>query len=87
MKTVRIIIASLLAISAFLMAVVPILSSYMQNHYKNQLDDFTKETKVLLEKKQFWAQIGESPIFLYIFLGCLSVLSILLLIVWLRRRV
>ncbi|MBR5473606.1 MAG: hypothetical protein IKU82_06445 [Clostridia bacterium] len=86
MKTLKIITGALSAISALIMIAIPFLSSYMQGFYKSQIDDFSKSAQELLDKKQFWAQIGESYLFLYIFIACVSLFVIVIFIDWLKAR-
>lgn len=85
-KILKIITGVLSAISALIMVVIPFFSSYMQGFYKSQIDDFSKNTQELLDKKQLWAQIGETHIFLYFFIACISIFAIVMLITWLKTR-
>ena len=86
MKKVKLVIMILSIASLVLTLFLPLLSSYMQNHYKNLLDSTSPNIQILLEKKQFWAQIGETRWFLYISLGLIAVFLFILLISWLQRR-
>lgn len=86
MKIFKIIIVSLLVVSALLTVLAPMISSYMQDYYKGQLEDFTKNTEELLQKKQFWVQIGDSPIFLCIFLGCLVAFFTMVFVIRMRKK-
>lgn len=86
MKTLKIITGALSAISALIMIAIPFLSSSMQGFYKSQINDFSKSAQELLDKKQFWAQIGESYLFFYIFIACVSIFVIVIFIDWLKAR-
>ena len=86
MKKLKIITGTLSAISALIMIAIPFLSSYMQGFYKSQIDDFSKNAQELLDKKQFWAQLGETYIFLYVFIACVSIFVILMFISHLKLK-
>ncbi len=64
--------------------IMPFLSSHMQGYYKSILDP--QNAKEVLDKKQLWAQLGETKIFFYVFLVFLVVLIVFYLIVWLKNR-
>ena len=74
MKILKIIFGSLCFVFALFTVTAPLLSSHMQGYYKGQIDDFSRSAEELLAKKQFWAQIGETYIFFYIFLACVVML-------------
>lgn len=86
MKKLRIITGIFSIISALVMVAIPFLSSKMQAFYKGQIDDFSKNTQELLDKKQLWVQIGETYIFLYIFIACVSIFLIVMFVIWLKAR-
>lgn len=72
MKTLKIITGIISIISALTMVAMPVLSSHMQSFYKSQTPAVSAQlTKGLLDKKQFWVQIGESNIFVIVFIACL----------------
>lgn len=68
MKILKIILASLSALSYSLGCGLVLLCSHMQDHYKTQIPAPTEITNALLEKKRFWAHISETKP--QIFLGC-----------------
>ena len=84
-KTVRFIFASLSAVFLFLTLTAPVISSFMQGYYKGSIDVISENTQVLIEKKQFWTAIGETKIFLIIFLIFLFLFFVTELIVWRKK--
>lgn len=86
MKKLKIITGIISIISALTVVVVPFLSSQMQGFYKTQMPASAQLTKELLNKKQLWVQIGESKVFFYIFIACVSAFVIVLLIDWLKLK-
>ena len=58
----------------------------MQLFYKSQLPASTEVTKELLNKKQFWASLGESKIFGIVFIVCLCLLLTVLLIDFIIKK-
>lgn len=86
MKILKIVTGVLSAMSALIMIAMPILSSKMQGFYKTQTPASAQLTKELLDKKQLWVQIGESKVFFYIFITCVSAFVIVWLIDWLKAR-
>ena len=70
MKKVKILTAILCILTLVLAVAIPLLSSTMQGYYKAQIDDFSKDTHMLLEKKKQWATIGEDAgVFGYVSIG------------------
>lgn len=86
MKTLKIITGVLSGISALITVTMPILSSNMQGFYKSQIDDFSKNTQELLDKKLFWAQIGESNVFAIVFIICVCLFLGILFIDFVNKR-
>jgi len=85
MKKAKIFTGILIAISAAVMIIVPLLCSNMQGYYKSQISPLS-DTKELLSKKQIWVQIGESPIFAHIFIACLITFLTVMVISYIRRK-
>ena len=85
MKIIKIVLTSLCALSLSITVMMPFLSSHMQGHYKAMLDP--QNAKEVLEKKQLWVQLGETPIFFYIFLVFFAVLMIFYLIALAKKRI
>lgn len=70
MKKVKILTAILCILTLVLAVAIPLISSTMQGYYKAQIDDFSKDTHMLLEKKKQWATIGEDAgVFGYVSIG------------------
>ena len=70
MKKVKILTAILCILTLVLAVAIPLLSSTMQGYYKAQIDDFSMDTHMLLEKKKQWATIGEDAgVFGYVSIG------------------
>lgn len=72
-------------ISALILAV---LSGYLQSIYKSAIGG--PNTAELLAKKQFWAKLAESDIFLYLFyiaLGFLAVFSVVVIVSFILRHI
>ncbi len=86
MRILKYITSVLCIISAILCLGVPYLSSCMQGYYKAQIDICSDNTQELLDKKKFWANLGESPIMLYIFILCLIILFAVLIIEQVRKK-
>ena len=62
-----------------------LISSLMQGYYKAQLGDADKDTEEILNKKNFWAKIGEPIFILCVFIfGVLFCLGITL-IYWIKK--
>ena len=86
MKIFKIVFSSLCIISLLLTFSIPYISSYMQSYYKGLLKNFPENTQSLLEKKQFWAQLGDTRVFLYFTLGIVLTFLIALFFIWLKKR-
>ncbi len=86
MRIFKYITSALCIISAILCLGVPYLSSCMQSYYKAQIDIYSYNTQELLDKKKFWANLGESPIMLYIFILCFIILFTVLIIERVRKK-
>ena len=67
-RIARLVFISLSSVFLFLTLTIPIISSHMQGYYKGLIDTMPENTQVLIEKKQTWVAIGETKIFLIIFL-------------------
>lgn len=67
-RIARLVFISLSSVFLFLTLTIPIISSRMQGYYKGLIDTMPENTQVLIEKKQTWVAIGETKIFLIIFL-------------------
>ena len=67
-RIARLVFISLSSVFLFLTLTIPIIISHMQGYYKGLIDTMPENTQVLIEKKQTWVAIGETKIFLIIFL-------------------
>lgn len=65
-KITRTVLAILSGVSILCCITAPIISSIMQSHYKSLLP--IANTEEILNQKQFWAWVGQTKIFLIIFL-------------------
>lgn len=65
-KITRTVLAILSGVSILCCITAPIISSIMQSYYKSLLP--IANTEEILNQKQFWAWVGETKIFLIIFL-------------------
>lgn len=87
MRILKYISSAICAIAAFITISMPLISSQIQGYYKGLLEDPAKASAAVLEKKQFWVQVGESHVFFYIFLICLTVfLAVVLADILLKKR-
>lgn len=80
----RTILIFLSGVSFLCFIVAPLIGSYMQNRYKDLLS-IAADTEAVLEKKRFWTSVGETKIFLIVFLAFLGCLLTAELIFWLKR--
>lgn len=71
MKTLKIILICVCIISLLLPLTTFFIGNKMQGYYKGFIDDPSKsndETQAALAQKRFWAQICESPDWIYSFI-------------------
>ncbi len=85
-RVVRVIFVVLNSIFLLLTLILPIVSSHMQSYYKGLIDTISENTQELLDKKQFWATIGETKIFVILFLIFLLSFVISELIIWIKNK-
>ena len=85
-KIIRSVFVSLSAITLILTLSAPIISSNMQGYYKELISEIPENTQVLLEKKQAWANFGETKLFITIFLILLFCFLISELIIWIKKE-
>ncbi len=88
MKLSKLIII-LCAVCMMVAIALPFISNFMQGHYKAQLDDFTnspQELQEVLNRKTFWADLGEGWISLYIFISCAAISLAVFLFGFIKKR-
>lgn len=87
MRILKVILVVLCLVSFVITITAPIISSYMQGYYKSQFQNgVTDNSKQLLEKKQLWAQIGETKIFLYILIFNIICSSMIFAFMWFKTH-
>jgi hypothetical protein len=84
-RIIRKVLVSLSAITLILTLSAPITSNNMQGYYKELISEMPENTQVLLEKKQFWATLGETKLFLILFLIFLFCFLISEMIIWIKK--
>lgn len=87
MKISRIIVL-LIAVCLLIVVALPLISSKMQSYYKAQLDDTNtpEKTQNILNKKAFWADLGEGHVAFCVCLICVGLSSIIILCYHIKKR-
>ena len=82
MKNIIVLLCIVLLIT---IVALPLISSFMQDFYKSQLEDTDKDAEKILNKKNLWAKLGEPSLILYIFLFWILLCAVIVLIHWIKK--
>ena len=69
-----------------IMLALTLISSYMQDYYKSQLDDTIENTEKLLNKKDFWAKVGEPQTVIWVAAGISIICLLIILVIWIVKH-
>lgn len=85
-KRIRIIFFAISAVLFSFCIGAPLLSACMQGYYKGLIDPtFQNDTAAILDKKQMWAEIGETKLFFILFLVFVTIFILAELFVLLSK--
>jgi len=78
MKALKVLYILCAVVLVFCIVGISVISSTMQDYYKGQMDGTASnaETEELLNKKQVWVRIGESPVWEYVSYAALFIMIV-----------